>query len=341
MRPLLSLHGHIHESARREEDRPDPVCQPGQRGGLGCGPRVPDRRQRRRCGALVPGGGLNVTDSGPTALEEALRIRQAAADKGITIRMAQRSGGPVPDARVPAAGRQRPGSRPRDPVKRPQALDTVPDRARICRDKTFNSLYGHSSSTSSRRRPAGLWTSWWTGCICATPWSSRTGSARMPVTLDLTDLLLTKLQIVELNEKDAQDVVYLCSAYAVREGDEPGTIGLGRIRSLVGNDWGWWRTVTMNLERITALASGDGQGLLLAAGRMTPSSNSACSARPPRPLPRACAGKPGRRWASGSAGTRSPRRPRTTRTGPGEPDGGRSRYQQWMVSSAGARLPSR
>jgi hypothetical protein len=89
---------------------------------------------------------------------------------------------------------------------------------------------------------------------------------RMPVTLDLTDLLLTKLQIVELNEKDAQDVLYLCAAYAVREGDEPGTIGLGRIRQLVGNDWGWWRTVTLNLDRITALASGDGQGLLPAGG---------------------------------------------------------------------------
>jgi hypothetical protein len=90
---------------------------------------------------------------------------------------------------------------------------------------------------------------------------------RMPVTLDLSDLLLTKLQIVELNEKDAQDVLYLCSAYPVRDGDEPGTIGLGRIRPIVGNDWGWWRTVTLNLDRITALASGDGQRLVPAGGK--------------------------------------------------------------------------
>jgi hypothetical protein len=85
---------------------------------------------------------------------------------------------------------------------------------------------------------------------------------RMPVTLDLTNLPLTKLQIVELNEKDAQDVLYLVSAYPVKNGDEPGEIGLDRILPLVGNDWGWWRTVTLNLERVTALADGDGRMLV-------------------------------------------------------------------------------
>ena len=89
-------------------------------------------------------------------------------------------------------------------------------------------------------------------------------------TVPLAELLLTKLQIVELNEKDAQDVLYLCSAYPVADGDEPGTIGLGRIRPLVGNDWGWWRTITLNLDRITALASGDGQGLVPAGGKHDP-----------------------------------------------------------------------
>jgi hypothetical protein len=86
-------------------------------------------------------------------------------------------------------------------------------------------------------------------------------------TVPLAELVLTKLQIVELNEKDAQDVLYLCSAYPVADGDEPGTIGLGRIRPLVGNDWGWWRTITLNLDRITALAGGDGQGLVPAGGK--------------------------------------------------------------------------
>jgi hypothetical protein len=85
---------------------------------------------------------------------------------------------------------------------------------------------------------------------------------RMPLTLDVTDLLLTKLQIVELNEKDAADVLQLLGAYQVRAGDGPGTIGLARFVEFVGDDWGWWRTVTGNLEWIRSLAMGDGGSLV-------------------------------------------------------------------------------
>jgi hypothetical protein len=80
---------------------------------------------------------------------------------------------------------------------------------------------------------------------------------RMPLTLDPTDLLLSKLQIVELNEKDLQDALYLLAAFPVRDGDEPGTIGLGRFCEIVARDWGWWRTVTGNLDRVAALSDED------------------------------------------------------------------------------------
>jgi hypothetical protein len=85
---------------------------------------------------------------------------------------------------------------------------------------------------------------------------------RMPDTLDVTDLLLTKLQIVELNPKDVHDLLHLLSAYEVRDGDEPGTIGKDRIGSLVRDDWGWWRTVTMNLDKVAQLADGEHRDLL-------------------------------------------------------------------------------
>jgi len=80
---------------------------------------------------------------------------------------------------------------------------------------------------------------------------------RMPYTLDVTDLLLSKLQVVEQNEKDVQDIVYLLSAHEVRDGDEPGTVGLARFGEIVGNDWGWWRTVTGNLDRVVELVGGE------------------------------------------------------------------------------------
>jgi hypothetical protein len=80
---------------------------------------------------------------------------------------------------------------------------------------------------------------------------------RLPFTLYVTDLLLSKLQVVEQNEKDVQDIVYLLAAHEVREGDEPGTVGLARFAKVLAEDWGWWRTATGNLDRVVELVRGD------------------------------------------------------------------------------------
>jgi hypothetical protein len=93
---------------------------------------------------------------------------------------------------------------------------------------------------------------------------------RMPHTLDVTDLLLTKLQIVELNRKDLHDIVHLLSAYEVRGGDDVGTVGLGRVAKVVGDDWGWWRTVTGNLDTIVRLGAGEHADLIPEARRFDP-----------------------------------------------------------------------
>ena len=88
---------------------------------------------------------------------------------------------------------------------------------------------------------------------------------RMPVTIDVTDLLLTKLQVVEQNEKDVHDILYLLSGFEVREGDEPGTIGLERFGKVVADDWGWWRTATGSLESAIRHVEGDLAGLVPSA----------------------------------------------------------------------------
>jgi hypothetical protein len=85
---------------------------------------------------------------------------------------------------------------------------------------------------------------------------------RMPDTLDVTDLALSKLQIVEINAKDVHDLLHLLCGFEVRPGDEPGTIGLDRIGPIVAEDWGWWRTVTMNLDKLAQLAEGEHHDLL-------------------------------------------------------------------------------
>jgi hypothetical protein len=93
---------------------------------------------------------------------------------------------------------------------------------------------------------------------------------RMPDTLDVTDLLLSKLQVVELNQKDVHDMLHLLSAFEVKDGDEPGTIGLGRIGEVVGPDWGWWRTATMNLEKLIHFAEDEHSDLVPEARTFEP-----------------------------------------------------------------------
>ena len=66
-------------------------------------------------------------------------------------------------------------------------------------------------------------------------------------TLPLAELLLTKLQIIELNEKDVRDMVLLLHGHDVTDGDGGG-VNAARIAALCGSDWGLWRTITGNLE---------------------------------------------------------------------------------------------
>jgi hypothetical protein len=67
-------------------------------------------------------------------------------------------------------------------------------------------------------------------------------------TVPLAELLLTKLQIIEVNEKDIRDMVLLLYGHAIADSDEEAVNGK-RIAELCAGDWGLWRTITANLER--------------------------------------------------------------------------------------------
>lgn len=71
--------------------------------------------------------------------------------------------------------------------------------------------------------------------------------------LPVTDLLLTKLQIVKLNEKDLLDIVDLVAGHELGRGHGD-WIDVDRLEALVRDDWGLWRTITGTID--TALASG-------------------------------------------------------------------------------------
>ena len=73
-----------------------------------------------------------------------------------------------------------------------------------------------------------------------------------PVTIPLADLFLSKAQIVQLNRKDAFDIISLLLNNDIGNEDE-GKIGLDRIASLCAEDWGLYKTTTMNLKRVEDL----------------------------------------------------------------------------------------
>jgi hypothetical protein len=71
------------------------------------------------------------------------------------------------------------------------------------------------------------------------------------VSVPLAELLLTKLQIVQLNEKDVRDTVAMLVAHEV--GDADGAVlNAPRVAELCAADWGLWRTITRNLETVAA-----------------------------------------------------------------------------------------
>ena len=71
-------------------------------------------------------------------------------------------------------------------------------------------------------------------------------------TLAPADLLLSKLQVVQTNEKDFKDAIALLADHELTD-DESG-ICVPHIAGLCAQDWGWWRTVTMVAERTAGVA---------------------------------------------------------------------------------------
>jgi len=74
-----------------------------------------------------------------------------------------------------------------------------------------------------------------------------------PRTLPLAELLLSKLQIVKINEKDLLDALVLLLEHPLGASDAD-AISLARIADLMSRDWGLWRTAGINLGKARRLA---------------------------------------------------------------------------------------
>jgi hypothetical protein len=68
-------------------------------------------------------------------------------------------------------------------------------------------------------------------------------------------MLLTKLQIYELNNKDAIDIIALLHDHPLGHVDDD-TINLERIVQVLASGWGFYRTSTLNRDRVREIVAG-------------------------------------------------------------------------------------
>jgi len=133
-------------------------------------------------------------------------------------------------------------------------------------DKQYNALYGHKQLyfvDEARGRPVDV-------LIDRLEMSHTfTFGERLAITsptLPLAELLLSKLQVANINRKDILDALALLSEYPLGQADDR-TINVGRITQLTSADWGWWRTLTGNVDRLGEYLAGDLQTGELEFGR--------------------------------------------------------------------------
>jgi hypothetical protein len=73
-------------------------------------------------------------------------------------------------------------------------------------------------------------------------------------TIELADLLMTKLQVVSINEKDIRDLLALLLDHDLA----PDAIRLERILKATKNDWGLEHTIHRSLSRLQEMVNGFG-----------------------------------------------------------------------------------
>jgi hypothetical protein len=72
-------------------------------------------------------------------------------------------------------------------------------------------------------------------------------------TIPLAEMLMQKMQIVQINEKDLIDTIMLLLEHPITEDDDG--VNMALVAGLCSKDWGWWRTLTMNLVKVKQMAA--------------------------------------------------------------------------------------
>jgi len=196
--------------------------------------------------------------SGPSAeiTEEAIRIVDLANSEGIPLRLL---GGLAIYFQCPSA-------RSHERLQRPYndmdfvtlAKSSAKARALFAKlgytsNKTFNALHGHQRLLfwdEQHGRQIDVFIDRMQMCHTL---DFRSRLQLDPRTLSLSERLLKKLQIVEINEKDIFDTIALFHDFAIVENEQG--INADYISALTANDWGLYKTLLLNLQKMRAFAA--------------------------------------------------------------------------------------
>jgi hypothetical protein len=204
------------------------------------------------------------TGTGPRTLEdplaEALRIVELADDRGLLVRL---MGGMAVRAHAPDwLARTRRKEVDLDFATRSKDRSAFYDLLATegyTPDRQHNALFGRKQAyfvDEARRRPVDVLVDRLEMCH-SFDFAERLSRSRP--TLPVADLVLSKLQVVQINRKDVLDALALLAEHPLAEDDGApdsatgtGAISVPRILSFTSADWGWWRTVTGNLDKLAA-----------------------------------------------------------------------------------------
>jgi hypothetical protein len=197
---------------------------------------------------------------GPDVIAEALRLLEVAERDRVPLKAL---GGVAIRLRTPSV----PAALERDyrdidlvtAQRRGGDVSRLLEDARYRADREFNALHGDRRllfHDDEQARQVDVFVGAFAMCH-EIPVAERLGLE--PQTIPLAELLLTKLQIVELNDKDLRDAatVLLGHEVADRDGD---AVNAGRVAALCAADWGLWRTSGQTLKRLRAALPGLGLG---------------------------------------------------------------------------------
>jgi len=174
-------------------------------------------------------------------LEEAGRVQDEAEGRGLTLKL---FGGVAVYVRCPSA-RKPPLEGYSKPTKGIKKM--FPELGYSPRDK-FNAMYGDRRlifNDAEHDRRVDIFLDVFEMCH-RFDMKERLGIDGS--TISPSDLLVTKLQVVEANEKDFKDITCILIDHEVR-GDGHSIEG-EYLAKLCGSDWGIYKTLMMNLDRV-------------------------------------------------------------------------------------------